>query len=56
MYPDFVTCEDQPVQRTVLSEPLFLEQNIKHFVGQVLGLNCLKRLKQFVTASYGGAS
>ena len=37
MYPDFVTCEDQPARRTVLSAPLFLEQNIKHFVGQVLG-------------------
>ena len=34
MYPDFVTCEDQPAHRTVLSAPLFLEQNIKHFVGQ----------------------
>ena len=41
MYPDFVTCEDQPAHRTVLSAPLFLEQNIKHFVGQVLGSNCL---------------
>ena len=41
MYPDFVTCEDQPVHRSVLSAPLFLEQNIKHFVGQVLGPNCL---------------
>ena len=41
MYPDFVTCEDQPVHGTVLSAPLFLEQNIKHFVGQVLGPNCL---------------
>ena len=43
-YPDFVTCEDQPVHRTVLSATLFLEQNvtyIKHFVGQVLGPNCL---------------
>ena len=40
-YPDFVTCEDQPVHRTVLSAPLFLEQNVKHFVGQVLGPNCL---------------
>ena len=33
MYPDFVTCEDQYSHRTVLSAPLFLEQNIKHFVG-----------------------
>ena len=41
MYPDFVTCEDQPSHRTVLSAPLFLEQNVKHFVGQVLGPNCL---------------
>ena len=32
IYPDFVTCEDQPAHRTVLSAPLFLEQNIKHFV------------------------
>ena len=40
MYPDFVTCEDQPAHRTVLSAPLFLEQSIKHFVGQVLGPNC----------------
>ena len=31
MYPNFVTCEDQPEHRTVLSAPLFLEQNIKHF-------------------------
>ena len=41
MYPDFVTCEDQPAHRTVLSAPLFLEKNMKHFVGQVLGPNCL---------------
>ena len=41
MYPDFATCKDQPVHRTVLSAPLFLEQNFKHFVGQVLGPNCL---------------
>ena len=41
MYPDFVTCEDQPAHRTVLSAPLFLGQNMKHFVGQVLGPNCL---------------
>ena len=41
MYPDFVTCKDQPSHRTVLSAPLFLEQNVKHFVGQVLGPNCL---------------
>ena len=27
--------------RTVLSAPLFLEQNIKHFVGPDLGPNCL---------------
>ena len=33
MYPDFVTCEDQSAHRTALSAPLFLEQNIKHFVG-----------------------
>ena len=38
---DFVPCEDQPVHHTVLSAPLFLEQNVKHFVGQVLGPNCL---------------
>ena len=41
MYPDIVTCEDQPSHRTVLSAPLFLQQNVKHFVGQVLGQNCL---------------
>ena len=41
MYPDFVTCEDQPAHRTVLSAPLFLEKNMKHFVGQVVGPNCL---------------
>ena len=29
---DFVTCEDQPAHCTVSSVPLFLEQNIKHFV------------------------
>ena len=52
MYPDFVTCEDQPVHRSVSSAPLFLEQNVKHFVGQVLGPNCL--LYQFVTGSLGG--
>ena len=52
MYPDFVTCEDQPANRTVLSEPLVLEQNIKHFVGPDLGPNCL--LNKFVTASLGG--
>ena len=44
MYPGFVTCEDQLAHRTVLSAPLFLEQNIKHFVGQVLGPNCLLNL------------
>ena len=37
MYPDFVTCEDQSAHRTALSAPLFLEQNIKHFVGPDLG-------------------
>ena len=52
MYPDFVTCKDQPAYRTVLSAPLFLEQNIKHFVGPDLGPNCL--LNYFVTASLGG--
>ena len=41
MYPDFVTCLDQPAHRTVLSAPLFLVQNIKHFVGPGLGPNCL---------------
>ena len=41
IYPDFVTWEDQPAHRTVLSAPLFLEQNMKHFVRQVLGPNCL---------------
>ena len=41
VYPDFVTCKDQPAHRKVLSAPLFLEQNVKHFVGQVLGQNCL---------------
>ena len=49
MYPDFVTCEDQPAYRAVLSAPLFLEQNIKHFVGPDLGPNCL--LNKFVTSS-----
>ena len=35
------------MHRTVLSAPLFLEQNVKHFVGQVLGPNCLlNRLSQ----------
>ena len=37
MYPDFVTCEDQSAHRTALSAPLFLEQNIKHFVWPDLG-------------------
>ena len=37
MYPDLVTCEDQSAHRTALSAPLFLEQNIKHFVGPDLG-------------------
>ena len=50
MYPDFVTCEDQPAHRTVLSAPLFLEQNIKHYVGPGLCQNCL--LNKFVTASF----
>ena len=36
MYPECVTCEDQPAHRTVLSVTL-LEQNIKHFVGPDLG-------------------
>ena len=52
MYPDFVTCEDQPAHHTVLSAPSFLEQNIKHFVGPDLGPNCL--VNKFVTASLGG--
>ena len=52
MYPDFVTCEDQPVHRSVLSAHLFLEQNVKHFVGQVLGPNC--QLNYVVTGSLGG--
>ena len=30
--------------RTVLSAPLFLEQNIKHFVGPDLGPNCLLKI------------
>ena len=37
----FVTCEDQPAHRTILLAPLFLEQNIKDFVGPDLGPNCL---------------
>ena len=37
MYPDCVTCEDQSAHRTALSAPLFLEQNIKDFVGPDLG-------------------
>ena len=37
MYLDFVTCEDQSAHRTVLSAPLYLEQNIKHFVRPDLG-------------------
>ena len=41
MYPALVACEDQPAHRTVLSAPLFLEQNIKHFVGPDLGPKCL---------------
>ena len=41
MYPDFVTWEDQPAYRTrSLISTLFLEQNIKHFVGPDLGRNC----------------
>ena len=44
MYPDFVTCEDQPAHLTVLSAHLFLEQNIKHFVGPDLGPNCLLQI------------
>ena len=44
MYPDFVTCEDQPAHRTVLSAPLVLEQNIKHFVGPDLGPTCLLKI------------
>ena len=41
MHPDLVTFEDQPAHHTVLSAPLFLEQNIKHFVWPDLGPNCL---------------
>ena len=37
MYPDFVTCEDHSAHRTALSAPLFLEQNMYHFVGPDLG-------------------
>ena len=40
------------MHRTVLSAPLFLEQNIKHFVGPDLGPNFL--LNEFFTASIGG--
>ena len=50
--PTWLQCEDQPAHRTVLSAPLFLEQNIKHFVWPDLGPNCLLNL--FVTASFGG--
>ena len=38
--------------RIVLSAPLFLEQNIKHFVGPDLGPNCL--LKIGLTQPLGG--
>ena len=31
MYHDFVTCEDQPAHRTVLSAPLFLEKKHETF-------------------------
>ena len=53
MCPNFVTCEDQPAHRTVSSAPLFLELNIKHFVGPDPGPNCLLKIS-FVTASWGG--
>ena len=36
MYPDFVSWEDEPAHHTVFSAPLFLEQNMNHFGGQVL--------------------
>ena len=53
MYPDFATCEDQSAHRTVLSAPLFLEQNIKHFVGPDLGSTVCYNVNWFVTASWG---
>ena len=38
---DLVCTSMYPDLSTILSAPLILEQNIKHFVGQVLGPNCL---------------
>ena len=55
MYPDFVTSEDQSAHRTVLSAPLFLTQNIKHFVGPDLGPTvCLSSLSQPLWGGGGG--
>ena len=59
MYLDFVTCEDQPAHRTVLSAPLFLEQNVKHFVVQVLVPNLSFKLvchSLFVGGGGGGGA
>ena len=56
LYPDFVTCEDQSAHRTALSAPLFLGQNIKHFVGPDLGPTvCLISLSQPLGGGGGGA-
>ena len=56
MYPGFVTCEDRSAHRTALSAPLFLERNIKHFVGPDLGPTvCLISLSQPLWGGGGGA-
>ena len=54
MYPDFVTCEDQSAHRTVLSATLFLEQNIKHFVGPVSGPKLSAKLVCHCHSLFGG--
>ena len=53
--PDFVTCEDQSAHRTALSAPLFLEQNIKHFVGPDLGPTVSAKLVCHSLFGGGGA-
>ena len=55
MYPNFVTCEDQPAHRTVLSAPLFLEQSMKHFVGASSGPKLSAKLVCHSQEEGGGA-
>ena len=55
MYPDFVTCEDQPAHRTVLSAPLFLEQSFNILSGQIWAKLSAKLVCHSLFGRGGGA-